>query len=148
MSEKKSEMSDRGFLFITIALGAMIIWLKHKIQIVTFIVNWRIAVALIITFIFLGMWLLIRRKLKTKNRDRDLENDVVTPIEGEDAVFSGLSEKGKSIYVKQQYRKMHTQVVGTTNAGKTESVILPWAIDDIRKGRGLLIIDGKGSSSG
>jgi TonB-dependent SusC/RagA subfamily outer membrane receptor len=37
---------------------------------------------------------------------------------------------------------MHTQVVGTTNAGKTESVILPWAIDDIKNGRGLILIDG------
>ena len=42
---------------------------------------------------------------------------------------------------------MHTQVVGTTNAGKTESVIVPWAVDDIKKGRGLLIIDGKSDRS-
>lgn len=38
---------------------------------------------------------------------------------------------------------MHTQVIGTTNAGKTESVILPWAIQDIQQGRGLILIDGK-----
>jgi type IV secretory pathway TraG/TraD family ATPase VirD4 len=42
---------------------------------------------------------------------------------------------------------MHTQVVGTTNAGKTESVILPWAIDDIKRKRGLIIIDGKSDKS-
>jgi hypothetical protein len=38
---------------------------------------------------------------------------------------------------------MHTQVIGTTNAGKTESVVLPWAIQDIEQGRGLVLIDGK-----
>lgn len=38
---------------------------------------------------------------------------------------------------------MHTQIIGTTNAGKTESVILPWAIQDIQNGNGLIIIDGK-----
>ncbi|MBS1963077.1 MAG: TraM recognition domain-containing protein [Bdellovibrionales bacterium] len=42
---------------------------------------------------------------------------------------------------------MHTQVIGTTNAGKTESVILPWAIQDIRQGRGLILIDGKADQS-
>lgn len=42
---------------------------------------------------------------------------------------------------------MHTQVIGTTNAGKTESVILPWAIQDIHSGKGLLLIDGKADNS-
>jgi len=42
---------------------------------------------------------------------------------------------------------MHTQVIGTTNAGKTESVILPWAIQDIEQGRGLVLIDGKADRS-
>ena len=42
---------------------------------------------------------------------------------------------------------MHTQVIGTTNAGKTESVIIPWAIQDIHSGKGLLLIDGKADNS-
>lgn len=41
---------------------------------------------------------------------------------------------------------MHAQVIGTTNAGKTESVILPMAIQDIKNGSGVLIIDGKSDS--
>ena len=55
----------------------------------------------------------------------------------------GVDEKGKSVFVTLDHRKMHTQVIGTTNAGKTESVIVPWAVDDIRNGRGLILIDGK-----
>ncbi len=55
----------------------------------------------------------------------------------------GQDEKGKSVFVTLDHRKMHTQVIGTTNAGKTESVIVPWAVDDIRNGRGLILIDGK-----
>ena len=61
-----------------------------------------------------------------------------------DSSFCGF-EKGskKPIFVTHSQRTMHTQVIGTTNAGKTESVILPWAIQDIQKGHGLIIIDGK-----
>ncbi len=55
----------------------------------------------------------------------------------------GLDEKGKPVFVTLDHRKMHTQVIGTTNAGKTESVIVPWAVDDIRNGRGLILVDGK-----
>lgn len=55
----------------------------------------------------------------------------------------GQDDKGKSVFVTLDHRKMHTQVIGTTNAGKTESVIVPWAVDDIRSGRGLILIDGK-----
>ncbi len=147
MSNQKSDMSDRGFLILTTALGAGILWLKYKLQIVTFIVNWRIAIAFTISLGAVFGFQLLRKKLRAKNKDLDLENEIVTPIDDEDAVYAGLSVNGKNIYVKQPFRRMHTQVVGTTNAGKTESVILPWAIDDIKKRRGLLIIDGKSDMS-
>lgn len=147
MSSNKSEMSDRGFLVLTMALGAAVAWLRYKTQIITFVVNWRIAVASAITFGAVAALIYLRRKIWAKNKAHDSENEIITPFEGEDVVFAGLSTNGKNVYVKQPFRKMHTQVVGTTNAGKTESVIMPWAIDDIKKGRGLLIIDGKSDMS-
>ncbi len=147
MSSQKSEMSDQGFLILTMALGGAITWLKFKIQIFIFIVKWRLAIACTITLVLLAVLLFVRKKLRAKNKNRNLENEIITPSEGEDAVFAGLSMNGKNVYVKQPFRKMHTQVIGTTNAGKTESVILPWAIDDIKRGRGLLIIDGKSDMS-
>lgn len=64
-----------------------------------------------------------------------------------DSVFSGRTDDGKDVHVKPRQRAMHTQVIGTTNAGKTESVILPWAIQDIEQGRGLILIDGKADRS-
>lgn len=60
-----------------------------------------------------------------------------------ESVACGKTESGVRVFIHPGQRAMHTQVVGTTNAGKTESVILPWAIQDIRQGRGLIIIDGK-----
>ena len=65
----------------------------------------------------------------------------------DDAVYCGETEDKKPVYIKTRQRTMHCQVIGTTNAGKTESVILPWAIQDISQGRGLMLIDGKADNS-
>lgn len=147
MSEnKRSEMTDRGFLILAVTLGAFVLWLRYKFEIVAFYLNWRIGIALIITAVIMLALVKLRNKFLSLFAKSDLEKDVITPAEGEDAVFAGLSSNGKSVFIKQSFRRMHTQVVGTTNAGKTESVILPWAVDDIKKGRGLLMIDGKSDS--
>jgi type IV secretory pathway TraG/TraD family ATPase VirD4 len=81
-----------------------------------------------------------------KNREKNLfEKEITSKVD--DSVFCGMSDKGEDIWVKPRQRAMHTQVIGTTNAGKTESVILPWAIQDIHSGKGLLLIDGKADNS-
>ena len=64
-------------------------------------------------------------------------------LPGDNSVFCGKSTESEAVYIKPRQRIMHTQVIGTTNSGKTESVILSWAIQDIAQGRGLLLIDGK-----
>lgn len=64
-----------------------------------------------------------------------------------DAVYCGISSDGEDVWIKTRQRTMHTQVIGTTNAGKTESVIIPWAVQDIHNKRGLLIIDGKADNA-
>lgn len=81
-----------------------------------------------------------------KNREKNLFEKSIT-AKVDDSVFCGTTDKGEDIWVKSRQRAMHTQVIGTTNAGKTESVILPWAIQDIHSGKGLLLIDGKADNS-
>ncbi len=146
IENKKSEMTDRGFLILALAIGSFVIWLRYKIEIIAFYVEWRYGISLVITGLLLICFLKLRKQIQLHFAPSDLEQEVLTPKEGEDAIYAGLGEKGKSVYIKQSFRRMHTQVVGTTNAGKTESVIIPWAIDDIKKGRGLLMIDGKSDS--
>jgi type IV secretory pathway TraG/TraD family ATPase VirD4 len=80
-------------------------------------------------------------KRKAHLRKREQEAAVIGPAES--AVFCGHTDKREPVHIKTRQRAMHTQVIGTTNAGKTESVILPWAIQDIEQGRGLILIDGK-----
>jgi hypothetical protein len=94
---------------------------------------------LILLLTILFYW--IARKRERHLAKRKQEASVIGPEKG--AVFCGQTEKKESIFIKPRQRAMHTQVIGTTNAGKTESVILPWAIQDIEQGRGLILIDGK-----
>lgn len=98
---------------------------------------------LVVTLIFaaLKVW-----KKMRKIREVLIFERSITSKEG-DTVFCGTSDKGEDIWIKSRQRAMHTQVIGTTNAGKTESVILPWAIQDIHSKKGLLLIDGKADNS-
>ena len=94
--------------------------------------------AIFIFFVGLVLTKKITLHLKSKKFDQEITNG-----KKEDSVYAGKTITGENVYINLSFRRMHAQVVGTTNAGKTESVIVPWAIDDIEKGRGLIIIDGK-----
>lgn len=71
------------------------------------------------------------------------EEDAIT-AQDQNAVLLGQDmESGKSVSLRQEFRTMHTQVIGTTNAGKSESTVIPKAVKDIQNGSGILLIDGK-----
>ncbi len=93
------------------------------------------------TFTGIILW----KKIQKIREERRFERSI-TSKDG-DTVFCGTTDKGEDIWIKSRQRAMHTQVIGTTNAGKTESVILPWAIQDIHSKKGLLLIDGKADNS-
>ncbi|MDA9101159.1 TraM recognition domain-containing protein [Omnitrophica bacterium] len=60
-------------------------------------------------------------------------------------VYLGESfQRTKSLFLTNDQREMHMQVVGSTGTGKTESVLLPMLAHDITHGKGALVIDGKG----
>jgi type IV secretory pathway TraG/TraD family ATPase VirD4 len=101
---------------------------------------WIILAAIVAVAGFWGNWLFEKRQK---------ENDLKKSIYGKtkDSVYCGITTEDMEVHVKPWQRSMHTQVIGTTNAGKTESVILPWAIQDIKQGRGLILIDGKADRS-
>lgn len=102
-----------------------------------------VAGLLLLAFILIGR--IIWEKIKKILEKNIFEKAITAKVD--DSVFCGTTDKGEDIWVKSRQRAMHTQVIGTTNAGKTESVILPWAIQDIHSGKGLLLIDGKADNS-
>lgn len=101
----------------------------------------QIVLALVVSVItMIAAYLILKIREKNLNQ-RAKEKAIVA--DAPNAVRAGYNENGAEVFIKTRQRSMHTQVIGTTNAGKTESVILPWAIQDIQQGRGLLLIDGK-----
>lgn len=84
---------------------------------------------------------------KLKRRREELKQEAAVLGKTDGSVLCGETDDKTPVHIKPRQRAMHTQVIGTTNAGKTESVILPWAIQDIQQGRGLLLIDGKADGS-
>ncbi len=79
--------------------------------------------------------------LRDKNAVRRYLASVTSARPG--SVFAGYDESGKRVFISIDARRMHTEVIGTTNAGKSESVVIPWSVSDIRDRRGFIIVDGK-----
>ncbi len=103
------------------------------------------ATMILLVFTVVACMIFLGRKIMKKRADH-LFNQAILGNE-KDSVFCGRTDKNEDVWIKPRQRAMHTQVIGTTNAGKTESVILPWAIQDIHSGKGLLLIDGKADNS-
>jgi type IV secretory pathway TraG/TraD family ATPase VirD4 len=63
----------------------------------------------------------------------------------QDQVFLGLTDEGAPVYLTDHQRSMHLHVIGQTGSGKTRSVIEPLLMQDLRRGRGVIVVDGKAS---
>ena len=147
MADKKEGASDSfylvgaGLLLLSMATMKFIkwwnIWIQNPMH--------RFELAIILGIFASGgiYWLLCFREKAVEKRNKDAA--ILGPEKH--SVFCGKSKEGKLVFIKPRQRSMHTQIVGTTNAGKTESVILPWAIQDMEQGRGLILIDGKSDRS-
>ncbi len=55
-----------------------------------------------------------------------------------------INAGGGPVYLTNDQRLMHAEVVGSTGTGKTESVLLPLLAHDIENEKGAIVIDGKG----
>ena len=143
----KNEMSDRSFLLLMTGLLFAVAFFKYKMVLWRLYIHYRLAVAAVITAAIIWAYCWTKAKILKRFEAGDHLHEITSAKEDEDAVFAGYTKNGKRIYIKHRYRQMHAQVVGTTNAGKTESVIMVWSVDDIRRDRGLIIIDGKSDKS-
>jgi len=120
---------------------------KYKIVLTTFYFQYRVVIALFAATTILTAIVWVRGMILQKTMKHRLEKSILRAEPNDDAIFAGNTRSGNRVDIKHAFRRMHTQVIGTTNAGKTESVIIPWAVDDMKRGRGLIIIDGKSDRS-
>ena len=115
-------------------LRACAFWIAHPYLIVCS------GISISGSLIFLGY-------AKFKNWSAGKAHDKSITEKDPTSVHLGTDKHHKDVYLKEKYRTMHAQVIGTTFSGKTESVILPMAIHDIENGSGTLIVDGKADTS-
>ncbi len=115
--------------------GLVAFWLRHRISI--FLLSGLIILSVIAAII-----------MKVWNRYVEKCHEHGISAADETAVFLGEDvESWRSAYLKQEYRTMHAQIIATTNAGKTESAVIPMVIQDVKNGSGVLLIDGKSDAS-
>ena len=62
-------------------------------------------------------------------------------------ILIGKTNDGIKIAVPNNLRCGHVQVIGSTGRGKTESVVIPWMMQDMFQGNRTVLIDGKGDKS-
>lgn len=146
MNSEENTFSDRGTIVLTAAVAVMILWSDFGGQVVRYAKAHRYLVSLFVAIALTSIFALLRQRARKNNVYKQSRSAVLAPTDAEACVFAGLSVEGERVHIKESFRRMHTQVVGTTNAGKTESVIIPWAINDIKNGRGFLMVDGKADS--
>ncbi len=60
-------------------------------------------------------------------------------------VFVGVTKDKIDLHLSDDLRCTHAQIIGTTGRGKTQSVVIPWTLRDLARGKSVVIIDGKGS---
>lgn len=147
MSDNKSSEIDSQFIFVSVLLCLLVICHRFGGAIFLFILRNRYSLAFIIICLALAGLQVLVDKAVIQRRKKLQQKEVLGISKTEESLCVGLSDQDQKVYIKPSQRKMHAQIIGTTNAGKTESVILPWAIDDIAFGRGMVIIDGKSDKS-
>lgn len=62
-------------------------------------------------------------------------------------IFVGKTTDGANVALEDDLRTSHVQIVGATGRGKTESIIIPWMVQDVLQGKSTILIDGKGDQS-
>ncbi len=71
----------------------------------------------------------------------------LSKVLGDDAgTLVAKTKDGTSIHLPDKARTGHVQIIGATGRGKTESVILPMMVRDLRRGHSAVLIDGKGDA--
>jgi hypothetical protein len=61
-------------------------------------------------------------------------------------IFPPWGVSWKPVYLSAEERSMHRHVLGKTGSGKTSSILWPQVLQDALGGRGVLVIDAKGST--
>ncbi len=91
----------------------------------------------------------IVRIVKKKTQKMDERALLLSPLwnKSNESIGVGKTIDGVELNLSDESRCSHVQVIGTTGSGKSKSVVIPWSIRDIKRGKSVVIIDGKGEQT-
>jgi hypothetical protein len=144
MSDGKGQDNTGSYAILLFAVAVLGIayWEKHKYKFFEWCAENRFLIAGSLSFMIVMSGYFLYRRLQSGYRDY-AEERRVTDGTAVDAVLMGTSTNSEEIYLDISQLLTHGAAIGTTKAGKSESVIAPLSIDAIEKGRGFIMIDGK-----
>ncbi len=113
-------------------------WAFHHPRPAALVLTLVIVVIILAVIGAIGFWVEKRKKQKVIDEVFDKKKD---------SLYIGLDEFKSAVNIDLSARKTHTQVIGAPGTGKTENGIFLFAVDDMRNGRGFILIDGKPEKS-
>jgi hypothetical protein len=147
MSKDKKQNPQQGGneqlpIFLVAGIFCAIIFNKVAPVVKAFWFDNRIVLISLFWLSIIGAVIFLIVKLWNQFVKKSQEDGITA--EDDTGVFLGHEfDTGKKVSLRQEFRTMHTQIIGTTNAGKSESAVIPKAVKDIQNGSGVLLIDGK-----
>jgi len=98
---------------------------------------WQILYGLAAGITALAIW-----QLKKRTAALSARVQLLSGLSRQDgAVWVGTSQDGVPLYLSDEQRTGHVQILGSTGRGKTESVISSWLCRDLANGARFLVTD-------
>ncbi len=139
--ENQNDNADHLLYAIGCAIGCLLLY-RIGIAIEAFYFLHRLQVILSGIAVLLFSVAFLFLYFRNKYIDFKVNEDKTGPS-GTKIKVGTIKETNKPLYIDLRDRHYHTQVIGSTGCGKTQGIIIPWILNDIANGRGLIIIDGK-----
>ena len=147
---KESNQSNADIImigFLAIVLGGAGWWQSHSFKVMRWYFNhyeniylglWGV-ILLVVGFVMYKI-AMITKKIKERG-------DLLSPHwkQGPRNIFVGETKDEVGLHLSDDLRCTHVQIIGTTGRGKTQSIVIPWAMRDIERRKSVILIDGKGS---
>lgn len=146
-------MTDQNYKhLLLLPFGLIVLWARSQFMSMDFVGRLLgIAISFVATALLL-IWLLYRYSPSQKERRKRIESLREIPSDLLAASPQGVRmgremELDADIFLPDQIRTRHVHILGATGSGKTESVILNFLSQDIRRDLGSIILDAKGDHS-
>lgn len=146
-NENQGAMSNGAFAIIATAIVVPIMISKNAENIKRWYFNNYEEIYLTIWAIALVIFAFIFHHIRKKTKNIADRGELLSPLWDKklDNIVVGLTADHVELHLSDESRCTHVQIIGTTGRGKTQSVIIPWAVRDLERYKSVILIDGKGS---